>query len=115
MAGRTEGKVSKKRSDTGTKRQSYKIKHDPTGKTFKENPALKSFWSKNKMEDVIQLSTKELDLLICEWLEDFKKRQLKSDPWWWFPEIHYDPTPKKKVPRKINTSFNSTFVQKKVI
>lgn len=109
MAGRPKGRVSKTRSDTGTKRGNYKTKHDSTGKTFKENAALKSFWSNHKVEDIIQLSTRDLDKLIYQWLEDFQQTQINRDRWWWYPEIHYDPTPKKKGPKKINSDWNTSF------
>lgn len=113
MSGRvTEYKT---RSDSGTKRTKYVIKHDNTGKTVKENAALKSFWSTHKMKDIILLSGEELDKVIEEWILDFQQRQLKRDPFWWYPTIDYDPNPKPKKEKKINTSFNSSFVQKKVI
>lgn len=105
----------KKRSDTGTKRTTYVLKEDRSGKTVKENPALKSFWSDNKMIDIIQLSSEELDKFIDEWLIAYETRQLKRNLSWWYPTIFYDPKPKKKKEKKINTSFNSSFVQKKVI
>jgi hypothetical protein len=112
LVGRPKGKLSKPRSDIGAKRTSYVLKQDISGKTFKENAALKSFWSDYKMADIIQLSSEELDKLIDEWLTQFEARQMKRVKGWWYPTILYDPTPKKK---KVNTSFNSSFVQKKVI
>lgn len=105
----------KTRSDSGTKRTNYVLKEDRSGKTFKENAALKSFWSAHKMEDIILLSGKELDKVIEEWILDFQQRQLKRDPFWWYPTISYDPKPKERKKKKINVSFNSSFVQKKVI
>jgi hypothetical protein len=113
--GRPKGKLSKPRSDIGAKRTNYLMKHDDTGKTVKENPALKSFWSTYKMKDIIQLSNEELDKAIEEWIVKFEADQLKRSPSWWYPTIHYDPKPKVKKEKKINTSFNSSFVQKKVI
>ena len=115
MAGRPKGRQSKTRSDTGTKRATYVLKEDRTGKTFKENAALKGFWTDNKMVDIIQLSSEELDKLIDEWLLVYEARQLKRNLSWWYPSINYDPKPKKKKENKINTSFNSSFGQKKVI
>jgi hypothetical protein len=67
------------------------------------------------MADIIQMSTEDLDKLIDEWLMQFQEKQLKRDRGWWYPTIHYDPNPKKKKSNKINVSFNSSFVQKKVI
>ena len=109
MAGRPR---IKPRTDIGRKRTNYKIKVDNTGKTFKENPALKSFWSAHKMVDIIQLSSEELDKVIQEWLEQFQATQLKRDPFWWYPTIYYDPTPKVKKEKKVNTNFNSSFIRR---
>ena len=113
MAGRP--RKNKTRVDTGTKRGSYNIKEDKTGKTVKENAALKGFWSDHKMEDIKLLSSTELDKIIEEWLVEYQARQIKRDRSWWYPTMYYDPTPKVKKEKKINTSFNSSFVQKKVI
>lgn len=109
MAGRPR---TKPRTDTGKKRTNYKIKHDSTGKTFKENAALKSFWSSHKMADIIQLSSEELDKVIDKWIDEFQATQLKRDKFWWFPTIYYDPTPKAKKEKKINTNFNPSFIRK---
>lgn len=112
MAGKPRNPDRKVRVDTGTKRGNYKTKHDPTGKTFKENHALKSFWSSYKMIDIIQLSSKDLDILIDKWLSEFEQIQLERNHFWNYPEAHYDPTPKKKGPKKVNTSFNSSFIRR---
>lgn len=112
MAGRPR---TKPRTDVGRKRENYTLKQDKTGKTVKENAALKGFWSDNKMEDIKLLSSTELDKLIDEWLIDYQARQLKRDPFWWYPTMNYDPSPKSKKVKKVNTSFNSSFVQRKVI
>lgn len=113
--GRPKGKLTKPRSDVGAKRTSYVLKQDISGKTFKENAALKSFWTDYKMADIVQLSSEELDKVIDEWLTQFQARQIKRDPNWWYPTIHYDPKVKAKKEKTINTSFNSTFVFKKMI
>ena len=112
MAGRPR---TKPRVDTGRKRENYTLKQDKTGKTVKENAALKGFWTDHKMEDIKLLTSTELDKVIDEWLVEYQARQIKRDMSWWYPTMHYDPTPKKKGKKKINTSFNSSFVQKKVI
>ena len=109
MAGRPR---TKPRIDVGRKRQNYTLKQDKTGKTVKENAALKGFWSENKMEDIKLLSSTELDKLIDQWLIDYQARQLKRDMFWWYPTMYYDPTPKPKKKKEINTSFNSTFIFK---
>lgn len=112
MAGRPR---TKPRTDTGRKRENYVLKEDKTGKTFKENAALKGFWSDHKMEDIKLLSSTELDKVIDEWLVNYQAKQLKRNSSWWYPTMNYDPTPKTKKEKKVNTSFNSSFVQKKVI
>jgi hypothetical protein len=107
MAGRPRTKI---RIDTGTKRQHYTLKEDKTGKTVKENAALKGFWSDNKLEHVMSLSSIELDKLIDKWLIEYEARQIKRDKSWWYPTMSYDPSPKVKGKRKINRSFNSSIV-----
>jgi hypothetical protein len=109
MAGRPR---TKPRVDSGRKRENYTLKQDKRGKTVKENAALKGFWTDNKMEDVMLLSSRELDKLIDQWLIDYQARQLKRDMFWWYPTMYYDPTAKPKKKREINKSFNSTFIFK---
>jgi len=112
MAGRPRTKI---RIDTGKKRESYTLKQDKRGKTVKENAALKGFWSDHKMKDIMLLTSTELDKLINEWLIEYEARQIKRDNFWWYPTMLYDPTPKTRKKKVVNTSFNSSFVQKKVI
>lgn len=109
MAGRPRTKT---RVDVGRKRENYTLKQDKRGKTVKENAALKGFWSDHKMEDIILLSSTELDKLIDKWLIDYQARQVKRDQFWWYPTMYYDPAPKSKKKKEINTSFNSTFIFK---
>jgi hypothetical protein len=109
MAGRPKTKT---RADTGKKRENYTLKQDKRGKTVKENAALKGFWSDNKMEDVMLLSSTELDKLIDEWIIDYQARQLKRDQFWWYPTMYYDPAPTAKGKKEINKAFNSTFIFK---
>jgi len=109
MAGRPR---TKPRTDTGRKRENYTLKQDKRGKTVKENAALKGFWTDNKMEDVMLLSSRELDKLIDQWLIDYQARQLKRDQFWWYPTMYYDPIAKPKGKKKVNKSFNSTFIFK---
>lgn len=113
MAGRPRN--NKTRIDAGTKRGSYNNSHDKTGKTVKENLALNSFWKTHTVADMMLLSSTELDRFIDEWLVEYQARQIKRDSSWWYPTIYYDPYPEPKKKRKVNTSFNSSFVQKKVI
>jgi len=109
MAGRPRTKT---RTDVGRKRENYTLKQDKRGKTVKENAALKGFWSDNKMEDVMLLTSTELDKLIDQWLIDYQARQLKRDQFWWYPTMYYDPIAKPKKKKEINKSFNSTFIFK---
>ena len=111
------GRPRKQRSDIGTRRTrgTYKNNQDKTGKIVKENAALKGFWIDHKLEDMMLLTSTELDKVIDEWLAKYQAVQLKRDMFWWYPTMYYDPTPKPKKTKKVNTKFNSSFVQKKVI
>ena len=104
--------VRKARSDAGSKRVSYSSKSDNTGKTHKENLFLKSFWASHKMEDMIKLTVEELDAKIAIWMEKFEAAQRKRNKSWVWPTYLYDPNPKKKEKGKINTKFNSSFINK---
>lgn len=77
----------KPRTDLGTKRSKYAANLDTSGKTGKENIALKSFWCSHRMEDVIQMSTKELDEAINTWIEKYQARQTKRNKGWWYPTL----------------------------
>jgi hypothetical protein len=104
--------LRKPRSDAGTKRVKYNAKVDTTGKVYKENSLLKSFWSHHKMEDIIKLTVEELDAKIAIWIENFEQGQRKRDRFWTWPVYLYDPTPPVKKEKKVNTSFNSSFRNK---
>lgn len=93
----------------------YNLKQDTSGKTMRENAAIRSFWSKYKVADIMQLTPEEIDNKINIWIEEFETAQMKRVRGWWYPEIYYDPAPKKKGPRKINTEWNSSFSGKKMI
>ena len=100
----------KERKDKGTTRVPYNTSLDETGKTSRENKALKSFWSTNKVADMMQLSPKELDAKIDEWLADYEARQIKRVNGWWYPELYYKKeTKKQKGARKINHEWNTSF------
>ena len=99
----------KQRKDSGVKRGSYTKNLDNTGKVGRENAALKSFWVNHKMKDIIQLSTEELDKKIEEWIVIFEAKQIKSNKFWWYPEIVYEPVKKQRGPKKINHQFNTSF------
>jgi hypothetical protein len=68
------GRPRKIRSDIGTKRTrgEYKNNQDKTGKTVKENAALKGFWIDHKLEDMMLLTSTELDKVIDEWLNKYQ-------------------------------------------
>jgi len=105
------------RSDAGKKRVSYNSKVDTTGKTVKENGLLKSFWSNHKMEDMIKLTQEQLDAEILLWMDEFEMAQKKRNKFWtWREAVYlYDPNPPVKKEKKVNTKFNSSFVQKKML
>lgn len=48
--------------------------------------AAKSFWRANKMEDVIKMTSKQLDKAIEEFFEVYQARQIKANHLWWYPE-----------------------------
>jgi hypothetical protein len=75
------------RSDSGKKRENYKTNDDNTGKTGKENKVIRAFWKKNRVKDVMLLSSTELDKIIDEWLGEYQQMQLKKDKSWWYPSI----------------------------
>jgi hypothetical protein len=108
------GRPRKQRSDIGAKRTrgAYKNNQDKTGKTVKENAALKGFWIDHKLEDMMLLTSTELDKVIDDWLVKYQATQLKRDKFWWYPTMYYDPYPKSKKKKEINVSFNSTFIFK---
>jgi hypothetical protein len=107
----------KARVDIGTKRAKYTIKQDLAGKTIKENQLLRSFWSNHKMEDMIKLTQEQLDSEILLWMDEFEEVQKKRNRFWtWKEAVYlYDPKPKVKKEKKVNTSFNSTFVKRNMI
>lgn len=102
----------KKRSDAGSKRTTYSANIDNTGKVGRENVALKSFWKKYKMVDIIQLTPEEIDKKIDEWLVEYEARQIKLDKFWCYPELVYEPIKKPKGPKKINNQWNTSFRRK---
>ena len=77
----------RKDANKGHRPRKYNTAYDETGRVGKENPAIKSFWRENKMEDIIQLSPEQLDARIEISLEGYKKRQLDDNPMWWYPEL----------------------------
>ena len=112
--GRIKGEAHvKERKDKGTKRDPYNTSYDDTGKTSRENKALKSFWCTNKVADMMELSPEELDAKIDQWMAEYEARQIKRVKGWWYPELYYEKTPKKaKGPRKINHEWNTSFGRK---
>lgn len=106
-----EGRVRKSkgpRSDKGKKRTEYLDKLDTTGKTVKENLALKSFWSSHTMEDIKLLSSTDLDKVIEQWILIYETAQIKRKKHWWYPDIMYVPKPKPKK-KDVNVEFNTSF------
>jgi hypothetical protein len=58
-----------------------------TGKTRKENRVESAFWKYNKVEDIMLLTSTELDQLIDTWMQDYEDRQIKNDRSWWYPSV----------------------------
>ena len=88
MAGRPK-KASSVYKEKRSKRAPYKRKQvDTSGKTGPEYIVQKSFWTENKMTDIITLSSEELDLLIDNFLEAFVTRQIKGNKYWNFPDAY---------------------------
>ncbi len=75
------------RSDKGKRRESYTAKQELRGKTSKENNPIKSFWSFHTMDQVMQLTHKELDDLIAVWIEVYQANQMKRNKSWWYPSV----------------------------
>jgi hypothetical protein len=75
------------RSDKGKRRESYTANQELRGKVDKENAPLKSFWSFHKMDQVMQLTHKELDNLINSWIEIYQENQMKRNKGWWYPTV----------------------------
>lgn len=82
-------KYGRKRKDIdGTHRpRKYNSNYDETGKTTKENIALRTFWREHKVKDIIKLTPDELDKVIDNMLESYQEKQRKKDPNWWYPEL----------------------------
>lgn len=101
--------LRKSRTDAGAKRVKYNEKVDTRGKTHKENALLNNFWANHKMEDIINLTVKELDAKIAIWIEKYEALQRSRVKHWIWPSYKYDPTPKIKKEKKVNEKFNSSF------
>lgn len=86
MAGRPK-KNTKIRVDTGVKRGKYKTNYEKRGKTGKESNPIKSFWSFHTMDQVIVMSEKELTDAINNWVEKYQAKQIKKNPFWWYPDV----------------------------
>lgn len=88
------------RKRRSTVRGSYNSHYDITGKAGKENSPLRSFWSNHKMEDIIQLSSEELDKVISEWITKYQAVQIKRKPTWWYPEVGVDKKKKEELDKE---------------
>ena len=75
------------RSDKDIKRERYARKTDNTGKVGKENQVIRAFWDKNRVSDIMLLTSKELDKLISAWMDEYEARQREKKPHWWYPTI----------------------------
>ena len=60
---------------------------DNTGKTRKENKVERTFWKYHTVEDMMLLTSTELDQLIDNWMAAYEARQIKNDKSWWYPTV----------------------------
>lgn len=89
----------------GYKRKPYKSNMETRGIIGEEFKAVKSFWKKHKMDDIIQLEGEELDKLLNSWIEEYEARQIKQQGRsWWYPE---DPLNGLKKIRKTKSKYLS--------
>ena len=77
------------RKDANSKRsvKKYSKSYDESGKIGTENKVIKAFWRVNKMADIINLSSKQIDAMIQTFLEKYEAKQIKQDRNWWYPEV----------------------------
>lgn len=86
MAGRPKNNT-KVRSDVGAKRGKYKTKYEKRGKLGKENNPIKSFWSHHTMDEIMVMSSKELDKAVEAWIQKYQDTQIKKNMFWWYPSV----------------------------
>ena len=60
---------------------------DQAGKTRKENRVERTFWKYHTVEDMMLLTSTELDQVIDAWMTDYEERQLKINKAWWYPTV----------------------------
>ena len=65
----------------------YRKDMDHTGKVGQEARPVMSFWTKNKVQDIMLLTPKELDKKINLFLEEWAKNQMKVNKNWWYPSL----------------------------
>lgn len=69
----------------------YKTKPmEMRGEQKNETRAIKSFWKEYTMDQVMVMSSEELDKAIDGYLEAFAARQIKQNKLWWYPESPKD-------------------------
>lgn len=65
----------------------YRKTMDTTGKTSAESRPMMTFWSKYKVDDIMQMSQSELDEIIDTFLNEYAADKIKKDKSWWFPSL----------------------------
>ena len=75
------------RTDSGTKRGSYNINYDKTGRTERENRLQVGFWKQYTVEHIQTLTPEQLEVVLDMFFDTYEKRHLKKDPNWWYPNI----------------------------
>lgn len=65
---------------------------DQRGVRGREPRVIKSFWTENTMDQVITMTTEEIDQAIDKFLDGFAHRQIKNNKRWNWPtlQVHVD-------------------------
>jgi len=88
------------------KRAPYKRKiMDTRGEQPGESRIQKSFWAEYSMDQVITMTSEELDKTIDSYMEAYIQRQIKVNKHWNFPESPKDNFAKIRN-KKTNAKFN---------
>jgi len=61
--------------------------YDATGATDKENTVLRYFWIRNKVKDVMLLTSNQLDELIDTSLDSMAEARKKKNKFWNWPDV----------------------------
>lgn len=95
-------------AQTGIKRGKYKKQApiEPRGEQKNEFRVQKAFWRKYTMDQIIVMTSEELDKAIDNLIEEFAARQIKGNPRWWYPESPKDNYQKIRNHKIPGSKFN---------